>query len=281
MKTSKLLPALLAVAIAGAVAPGHALAQPAPATPAASRTPDVVFVPTPQPVVDAMLKMANVKPGEMVYDLGCGDGRAVITAAKSFGARGIGVDIDPKRIEESVENAKAAGVTDRVQFKQEDLFEMQFSDADVLFLYLLPRLNVRLRPRILDELKPGTRVVSHAFSMGDWDPDQRDEVEGKTIYFWKVPAKVAGDWKVTLPGGEEATLSLTQEYQKVSGTVKTKDKSLPVSEGTLDGKTLVFAFGSGADAGKGTFEIEGRRLSGTIQRGGSGGAQNVSGQRVQ
>jgi SAM-dependent methyltransferase len=247
---------------------------------AASRTPDVIFVPTPQPVVDAMLKLANVQPGEMVYDLGCGDGRAVITAARDFGARGIGVDIDPERITESLANAETAGVSDRVKFKQEDLFTINFSDANVLFLYLLPELNVRLRPRILNELQPGTRVVSHAFTMGDWEADEKKTESGKTIFFWTVPAKVDGEWKIKLPNGDTGTLSLIQTYQKVTGAMKTKNKSLPVTEGRLKGKALTIAFGDGSDASTLTADVDGKQLKGTLQRGASGSAEQVTGEKA-
>jgi SAM-dependent methyltransferase len=166
------------------------LDQTAPAVdPAANpnREPDVVYVPTPQPVVEEMLRIANVQADDLVYDLGSGDGRIVITAAQQVGARGIGIDIDPQRIREANENAEQAGVTDRVEFRQEDLFETDFSDATVVTLYLLPELNLRLRPRLLEELQPGTRIVSHAFDMGDWEPDQVVRVDGQTIYYWVVP----------------------------------------------------------------------------------------------
>ena len=153
------------------------------------RTPDVIFVPTPQEVVDAMLKAAKVGKDDVVYDLGCGDGRIVITAAKQLGARGIGIDIDPKRIKEATANAEAAGVSDRVKFLNQDLFETSFSEATVVALYLLPSLNLKLRPKLLQELKPGTRIVSHAFDMGDWKPEQEIDVDGRTIYLWIVPAK--------------------------------------------------------------------------------------------
>ena len=153
---------------------------------------DVPYVPTPQVVVDEMLKMANVGKDDVVYDLGCGDGRLVITAVKKYGARrGVGVDIDPQRIKESNENAQAAGVTDRVKFVEQDLFQTDFKDATVVTLYLLPEVNLRLRPRLLSELRPGTRIVSHAFDMGDWQPEKTAQVEGRTIYFWTVPAKAA------------------------------------------------------------------------------------------
>ena len=150
------------------------------------REPDVFYVPTPQPVVDAMLQMAKVTSADVVYHLGCGDGRIPVTAAQRYGAKGVGIDIDPKRIAEANENAKAAGVTDKVTFLNEDLFTADISRATVVTLYLLPSLNERLMPR-LKALKPGTRIVSHAFDMGStWPPDAKQEVAGKTIYFWIV-----------------------------------------------------------------------------------------------
>jgi SAM-dependent methyltransferase len=149
-------------------------------------SPDVPYVPTPQPVVDAMLEMAKVTSQDVVYDLGCGDGRIPITAAQKYGARGVGIDIDPARIAEATENAKAAGVTGKVTFLNQDLFASDFSSATVVTLYLLPRLNEKLIPT-LKALKPGTRIVSHAFDMGpSWPPDAKQEVAGKTIYFWVI-----------------------------------------------------------------------------------------------
>ena len=152
------------------------------------REPDVVFVPTPQEVVDQMMKLANVHAGDVLYDLGCGDGRTVITAAK-LGARAIGIDINPVRIQESNENAAKNGMTGKVTFRLEDLFEADFRDATVITLYLLPSLNVKLRPKLWKELKPGTRIVSHDFDMDDWKPEKEVEVDGHTLYFWTVPAK--------------------------------------------------------------------------------------------
>jgi SAM-dependent methyltransferase len=150
------------------------------------RKPDVFYVPTPQPVVEAMLQMARVTAKDVVYDLGCGDGRIPITAAEKYGARGVGIDIDPVRIAEAKENAKAAGVAGRVTFLNQDLFTTDFSDATVVTLYLLPSLNEKLIPT-LKGLKPGTRIVSHAFDMGStWPPDSKREVAGKTIYYWVI-----------------------------------------------------------------------------------------------
>lgn len=150
---------------------------------------DVVYVPTRELVLDAMLKLANVGAQDIVYDLGSGDGRIVITAAKQYDARGVGIDIDPERIEDANQNAIEANVTHKVKFIEGDLFESDFSEATVVTLYLLSRLNERLRPILLEQLRPGTRVVSHAFSMGDWEPDKTETVDGTTIYLWTIPAK--------------------------------------------------------------------------------------------
>ena len=160
------------------------------ARPPGYREPDVVYVPTPQPVVDAMLEMAGVGGDDVLYDLGSGDGRIPVTAARRFGTRGVGIDIEPVRIREANANARAAGVTDLVSFRQEDLFEADFSEATVVTLYLLPTLNEKLRPRLLAELKPGTRIVSHAFDMGDeWEPEQVRQIDSSTIYLWTVPER--------------------------------------------------------------------------------------------
>jgi SAM-dependent methyltransferase len=155
--------------------------------PGRQREPDVIFVATPPAVVRAMLELANVTTSDLVLDLGSGDGRIAIAAAREFGARGVGIEIDATLIEEAKENARKAGVADRVQFRQEDLFQADISQATVVTLYLLPPLNLKLRPRLLNDLLPGTRVVSHAFHMGDWEPDQELEVEGRKVYLWVIP----------------------------------------------------------------------------------------------
>ncbi len=150
---------------------------------------DVPYVPSPNVVVNGMLKLADVKKGDIVYDLGCGDGRIVITAAKDFGARGVGVDINPERIEEARANAKHAAVEEMVKFEENDLFKANIANATVVTLYLLPDVNVRLMPKLLKELKPGTRIVSHSFDMGDWKPDKEEIVDGRHLYLWTVPDK--------------------------------------------------------------------------------------------
>ena len=154
------------------------------------RGPDVIFVPTPDEVVDAMLKVAGVQSGDVVYDLGCGDGRLVVAAAK-LGARGVGIDIDPQRVKEANENVQKNGVGDRVGILNQDLFTTDISEATVVTLYLLPSLNLKLRPKLWRELRPGSRVVSHAFDMGDWKPEQTLDVDGRTVYFWVIPSDAA------------------------------------------------------------------------------------------
>ena len=160
------------------------IAQEAPA-----RRPDVIYVPTPEAVVEAMLQVANVGKNDIVYDLGCGDGRIPVTAAKKYGARGVGIDIDPQRIKEANENVAKNNVGDRVKIVQGDLFEQDLSQATVVTLYLLPSLNVKLMPKLMKELKPGTRVVSHAFDMGDWKPEKELDVEGRKVYYWTIPKR--------------------------------------------------------------------------------------------
>ncbi len=155
------------------------------------REPDVPYEPSPDKVVDQMLRLANVHRGDLVYDLGCGDGRLVIAAAKHFGARGVGIDIDPQRIKESLENARKAGVADSVVFRNEDLFEADIQDATVVTLFLWPEVNLKLRPKLLRDLKPGTRVVSHHWDMGDWKPDKQVPGDGDFIYLWTIPADPA------------------------------------------------------------------------------------------
>ena len=177
--------------LAGLAAGSLPLQTAAQTTAAPARTPDVVYVPTPTEVVDAMLKVARVSGKDVLYDLGSGDGRIPITAAKRFGTRGLGIDIDPRRIEEANANARQEGVTDKVKFVLGDLFELDLRPATVITLYLLPALNVKLRPKLLT-LKPGTRIVSHDFDMGDWKPERTLEVGNRNVHFWTIPA--GGDY---------------------------------------------------------------------------------------
>ena len=219
---------------------------------------DVVWLPTPQEVVDKMLQMARVKPADFVIDLGSGDGRTVITAAK-LGARAMGIEYNPDMVDYSTRAAAKAGVGAKVKFVKADLYETDFSQATVLTMYLLPDINFKLRPKILD-LKPGTRVVSHAFDMGDWKPDRTETVNSKTAYLWIVPAKAAGTWR--LPQGE---LTLSQDFQRVAGTLKTGNRATPVSGGRLRGDQISFSAGGATYRGK----IAGNSIEGTVTSGGN------------
>ena len=178
--------------LAAGALPLSVAAQATAAPPA--RSPDVVFVPTPTEVVDAMLRVAKVSGKDVLYDLGSGDGRIPIAAAQRFGTRGLGIDIDPQRIQEANRKAQLAGVTDKVKFVLGDLFDLDLTPATVITLYLLPALNLKLRPKLF-KLKPGTRIVSHDFDMGDWKTDQSVSVRGRSVHFWTVPAGGAyGDY---------------------------------------------------------------------------------------
>jgi ribosomal protein L11 methylase PrmA len=176
--------ALAATAFGSSVVRTQAAAQEAP-----MRRPDVIFVPTPEEVVEAMLQVASVTKNDIVYDLGCGDGRIPVTAAKKYGARGVCIDIDPQRIKEANENVAKNNVGDRVRVLNADLFATDLSEASVVTLYLLPSLNLKLMPKLMKELRPGTRIVSHAFDMGDWKPEKEIDVNGRKVYYWTIPRR--------------------------------------------------------------------------------------------
>lgn len=202
---------------------------------------DVGYMPTPYEIVEKMLNMADVRNNDLVYDLGCGDGRVVIMAAKERGATGVGVDLDPVRIRESEENARKAGVTDKVRFFQQDLFKTEIGEASVVMLYLWPQVNIRVRSKLFSELKPGTRVVSHNHDMGDWKPDQYAEISKHRIYFWVIPANVAGSWIWPMKMGDrttDVTLQLTQKYQKITGSLKVDNSKVPITFTKLSGNQL-------------------------------------------
>ncbi len=223
---TRLIPAL-ALALIAALSLAQAQREPDYQPSVGQEGKDVVWVPTSQALIDKMLDTAKLTPSDFHMDLGSGDGRTVITAAKR-GSRSVGIEYNPDMVELSKRNAAKEGVADKATFMKADLFETDFSKADVLTLFLLPNINVRLRPKIL-EMKPGTRVVSNSFDMGDWTPDERVTVaEGCSNYcnalFWIVPANVQGNWK--LPNGE---LALEQKYQNLSGTAKIGNNSGAVS----------------------------------------------------
>jgi len=211
---------------------------------------DVPFVPTGFNVVEQMLKMANVGKDDIVYDLGCGDGRIVITAVKEFGATGIGIDINPIRINESKENSIKEGVADKVQFIVQNLFEADLSEATVVTLYLLPSVNIRLRPKLFNELKPGTRIVSHDFDMGEWKPDQSSDIYNNSsnyvshaVYFWVLPANVSGTWAWVASVGAEKRryiLQLDQKFQEINGNLTAGGSDIPIINITIQGNRLQF-----------------------------------------
>lgn len=212
---------------------GTALAQDGPPRPL-----DVPYVPTPQNVVDTMLKVAGVSRRDFLIDLGCGDGRIPVTAAKRFGTKGFGVDLNPVRVREAKENASKNGVQNLVTFVQGDLFETDISKATVISMYLLPTVNLKLRPFVLN-LKPGTRIVSHDFDMGDWKADKVEKLDYKTVYFWIVPAKVAGSYAVKA-GKQMFDLKLEQKFQEITGTAKIGGKDVPIANGKLVGANISF-----------------------------------------
>lgn len=252
---------------------------------AADRVP---YVPTPQEVVDRMLQIAKVGPSDYLIDLGSGDGRIVVTAAKKFGTRGFGVDLNPERIRESNENARAAGVTDKVAFYQRNLFETDLSQATVITMYLLPRVNVELRPKLL-ELAPGTRIVSHDFDMGDWKPDAEASVEAKEkyggaggrseIYFWIVPAKAGGiwQWQSTVAGKPQSyEIRMEQKYQALTGSVWVGGRVATLRNLRLRGADVRFDFTVELNGAPVRHEFRGKVAGDTIN-----GTASLSGARVE
>jgi SAM-dependent methyltransferase len=258
-------------------APGALASQ---ETVAPRRAPDVHFVPTDVAMVRAMLRVAKVGKQDLVYDLGCGDGRIVITAVKQYAARGVCVDIDPARIAESKRNADTAGVAGRIRFYEGDLFQMDLRDATVVTLYLLPALNVRLRPKLFQELRPGSRVVSNSFDMGDWKPDTTLQVQPASqffnfAYFWVIPADVAGRWDVSLTGSQSGAnqepyqVQLEQRYQMLMGKAQSGEREVPVSGASVSGDRLSFTLVDSLGGKPRTLRFSGRvtddKATGTVQ----------------
>jgi SAM-dependent methyltransferase len=206
----------------------------------------VPYVPTDEPVVREMLKFAGVTERDVVYDLGCGDGRIVVAAARDFGARGVGVDVDPQRMAECRANAKAAGVEGRVRFWQKSFFDVDVSEATVVMLYLLPAINVRLRPKLMWELRPGVRLVANYFGMGDWLPDEQVKTHYRVLHKWYVPAWIGGVWDcmVHAPAARHhryhLRLRLVRRYQRITGSARIGRRDLPIVDGKLVGTELRF-----------------------------------------
>jgi len=229
---------------------------------------DVPYVPTPMRVVDRMLELAEVGPSDYLIDLGSGDGRIPVAAARR-GARALGVDIDPVRIDEAHAAARFAGVETRARFRRQDLFATPIREATVVTMYLLPAVNLALRPRILTELRPGTRVLSHNFTMGDWQPDAVEELDASHIYLWIVPAVVGGAWSLRLADGTALPLELEQRFQQVSGTLGGR----PIRDASLRGTDFRFT----ADTASGARIFRGRVGDAAIESEAGGGwtAQRV------
>ena len=226
---------------------------------------DVIWVPTPQALVDKMLDMAKVTPKDYVIDLGSGDGRTVITAAKR-GARALGIEYNPDMVELSKRNAAKEGVSDKANFVKADLFESDFTQATAITMFLLPEINLRLRPKILD-LKPGTRIVSNSFTMGEWKADEEATVDKDCISYctallWIVPAKAGGAWQ--LPQGE---LALKQEFQMLSGMLKSGSNTTPITNGRLLGDQITFSAGGAEYTGR----VSGNAMEGSVKSGASNG----------
>lgn len=199
---------------------------------------DVPYVPTDSRIVEAMLDLAQVGRNDLLYDLGCGDGRIVVTAALKRGTYGIGIDMDPMRIDDARNLARDSMVEHLAHFVEADLLEADFSDATVVMLYLLDQVNLELRPRLLEELQPGTRIVSHAFDMADWKPDRRLCLNGINLYIWRVPAPVAGTWLWQSDGGDRYRISLKQKFQRLTGQAWINDQKVCLHRARLFGDRL-------------------------------------------
>ena len=265
--------------LAAALPPGAAVPLPDPVPPLlrigslSEIFLDVPYVPTPSRIVKKMLQIAKVTADDVLYDLGCGDGRLVITAAKEMGARGVGVDMNPTRIRESRENALRAQVKDRVTFLEQDLFKTDIRDATVLSLYLLPEVNLRLRPKILREMKPGSRVVSHDYGMGEWEPDEYEYAGVDSIYFWIVPANLSGTWECTFPSGQGVdsfTLIIDQKFQRIDGIASKGSARVALKDAKLTGDRVEFTVEQKRGGKKVSMKFEGHVqgdvIEGTVTR---------------
>jgi SAM-dependent methyltransferase len=250
-----------AFAVAALLVALPAAAQPKPYEPQVGQAgKDVIWVPTPDDVVDRMLRMAQVTKDDLVYDLGAGDGKIAIAAAKNFGARSVGIEYNPEMARHAQSNAEKAGVAGRARIIQGDIFATDFSQATVITLYLLPALNLKLRPTILN-MRPGTRVVSHSFTMDDWEPDETSSTDGRRAYFWLVPANVNGAWNLDA-GGERAEMNFEQKFQKIDGTVSMGPIHGGLRDARLRGSNISFAY---VDAKSVRREFTGRVVGGRME----------------
>ncbi len=234
---------------------------------------DVGWEPSPRDVVDKMIALAKVRASDIVYDLGCGDGRCVIAAAKQTGARAVGIDLDPRRIRECDENAFRERVIDLVRFINVDLFNADIADATVLFLFLFPHVNRRLRPKLLAELRPGARIVSYCHDMERWAPDERVHVRANCLYLWTAPANISGRWEGAIRSKGQRLplhLDLQQEFQEVSGSASVGDDVFSLRNGSLQGNEFRCE-GIGSEGGKRLLligNVRGDLMEGAVQRNG-------------
>jgi hypothetical protein len=259
MKNLSIIAAAL-FTVVSLIAPAHARDN-GMAQPVTVAQYDVPFVPTPQDVVDEMLNIANVGADDYVIDLGSGDGRIVLTAVQKYGARGMGVDLNPDHVARSKAAAREAGIEDRATFVNANLFSTDIKKASVVTMYLLPDVNLKLRPRLLNELKPGTRIVSHAFTMGEWKPDRQAKVgssSGREIYYWVVPAKVEGTWKIKSQSGEPIQVTFKQQFQEIQGSARINDRNVPLRDAKLEGDRISFTIADNSSGRDSAQKFEGR-----------------------
>ena len=230
---------------------------------------DVIWVPTPPELVEKMLQMARTTPNDFVIDLGSGDGRIAITAAKAFGARSMGVEYNPDMVALSNREAQRQGVADKVKFVKADIFETDFSQATIITMYLLPDLNLKLQPKILDQ-KPGTRVVSHQFNMGEWQPDETANIDNRLAHLWIVPAKAGGTWSLRIEGSaQERPLSLRQSFQMLTGQLNGAAGALALSDAKLRGDQISFTVFEGTVRRDFSGRVQGTTMGGAVRSTGS------------
>jgi SAM-dependent methyltransferase len=231
---------------------------------------DVPYAATPYEIADEMVRLADVQSDDRVYDLGCGDGRLVIAAVKKAGCKGVGIDIDPARIKESRQNAIIAGVEDRVRFVEQNFFESDVRDATVMMIYLFPDVNIRLRGKFLKEMKPGSRLVSHAFDMGDWKPDNSASIRAQRVYLWVIPANATGTWTWRSQDGRRTAfvLEMEQRYQAIRGTLTQGDHPSTLADAKLTGDRITFRIEQDVSGRKTARQfagaISGNTITGTI-----------------
>ncbi len=236
---------------------------------------DVPYIKTPPAVVERMLDMAQVGPDDALIDLGSGDGRIPIAAAKIHGTKALGVDLDPARTTEAMAAAEAAGVADNITFRTENLFDTDLSKATVISMYLFPEINLRLRPHLL-ALKPGTRVVSHAFHMNEWTPERHDVVDGRDVFLWTIPAQVEGLWRVSAPGYRDFVLQVWQQFNRVQGTAITMDEhSIPVASMTISGPDIGFTLNTNEGVHTFSGKVDGRHMTGETEGVGAWSAEKL------